>query len=143
MNYRMSISAFALAAFMGVFTSNANASCGGGLIEVKDNGVESCVTPEVFATLSDAVKATADPEDVQEAISGEEDETEDDVDGVDESPEDSLDDSTDDSSDDSSDDSTDDSSDDSSDDSNDGPDDSGSDDSGPDSDSSDDGSDDD
>ena len=76
MNSKLGISAFALAAFMGMFAANANASCASGLIEVKDNGVEMCVTPEEFANLSDAVKATADADDVEEALSGEDDEQE-------------------------------------------------------------------
>jgi hypothetical protein len=102
MNYKMGISAFALAACMGLFASNANASCASGLIEVKDGGVEMCVTPDEFANLSDEVKATADADDIEEVISGveEEDEDEDEVDGVDDSTDDSSDDSADDSSDD-------------------------------------------
>ena len=77
MNYKMGISAFALAACMGLFASNANASCASGLIEVKDGGVEMCVTPDEFSNLSDEVKATADADDIEEAISGVEEEDED------------------------------------------------------------------
>lgn len=84
--HKFGVSGFALAAFLGVLSSAANASCGGGLIEVKDGGAEQCVTADQFSALSDPVKATADLDDVAEAMNEDDDsaeESETDSDGPD------------------------------------------------------------
>lgn len=92
---------FAVALSGALLSSSAMAGCGSGSIEVKYGGKETCVKPEQFATLSPAVQATADADDVAEAM-GQDDSSDDSASADDNGTNDANDDNSNDSSDDNS-----------------------------------------
>ena len=101
---KMTACGFAVALSGALLSSSAMAGCGSGSIEVKYGGKETCVKPEQFATLSPAVQATADADDVAEAMGQDDDSSDDSASADDNGTDDSADDANDDNSNDSSDD---------------------------------------
>lgn len=85
---KMTGTAVALAALSCLWAGAASAGCGKGSIEVKYAGKDTCVAPEQYATLSDSVKATADADDVAEAMGNDDDNGDDENDDQDDDKDD-------------------------------------------------------